>query len=91
MRNENEIEIIPIKYIPPKSFDMSSLNYCAFELLNQALYKQHPKALDELWKIVIEEWNNINLHILRKFLLFGKSRCNMIIQQKGYHIEYIRK
>lgn len=91
MRNETGIEAIPFKCIPPKSPDVSPMDYCAFGLLKQALYKRHPKTLDGLWKIVVEEWNKINLDILRKALLSWKSRCNMIVQQKGYQIEHIRK
>ena len=64
--------------------------YCALELLKAALFKRHPKTLDRLWRIVEEEWNNINIDVLRNFILSLKSRCNTVVQQIGYQIEHIR-
>lgn len=31
--------------------DISPMAYCVFGLLKQALYKQHTKTLDGLWKL----------------------------------------
>lgn len=39
MRNETWINTIPFKDIPLKSPDVSLMDYCAFELLKQALHK----------------------------------------------------
>ena len=64
MRNEARIEAIPFKCIPPKYLDVSSMDYCVFKLLKRALFKRHPKTLDEHSKIVKKMRNKINLEIL---------------------------
>ena len=55
MRNETGIETIHFKYIAPKSPDVSSMDYCAFRLLKQALFKRYPKILDGNCDTVKEE------------------------------------
>ena len=63
------IETIPFKCIPPKFFDVPPMDYCAFRLLKRANFKWHLKTMDGFWKIVKEEWNKINLDVLRISLL----------------------
>ena len=68
MRNETRIEAIHFKCIPFKFPDVSLMDYYAFGLIKQALFKQ------QLWKIANEEWNKINFDMSRNFLLFWESR-----------------
>lgn len=56
MRNETGIKTISFKCILPKSPDVLSMDYNAFGLLKQALYKQNPETLDGLCKIAQEKW-----------------------------------
>ena len=42
-----------------KSPGLPPMDYCAFGLLKQALFKQHFKTLDGHGKIVKEKWNKI--------------------------------
>jgi hypothetical protein len=91
MQIETGIKSIPFKHIPAKSPDVAPMDYCAFGLLKQGLYKRRPKTLAGLWKAVEEEWNKIPIFVLRKALLSWKTRCQMIVQRQGYQIEHIRK
>lgn len=68
MRIETGTDSIQFKYIPPKFVNISAIDYC-YRLLKQALYNQHSKILDRLWKTVVEIREKINAGILRKALV----------------------
>jgi len=74
MTAETGIKAIPFSHIPVKSPDASPMDFCAFGLLKQALGKRHPKTLAGLWKVVNDEWNKLDLTVLRKSLLAWKFR-----------------
>ena len=91
MTAETSIKAIPFSHIPVKSPDASPMDFCAFGLLKQALGKRHPKTLAGLWKVVNDEWNKLDLTVLRKSLLAWKFRCRAIVKNQGKQIEHNKK
>ena len=85
-RDEIGIEAIPFKCIPPKTPDVSFMDSYAFGLLHdiQRLWMDYGR----LWRRSREK---INLDSLKNSFLSWKTRCNMILQQKWYQTEHIRK
>ena len=81
---ETGIKSLPFDHIPVKSPDCSSMDFCVFGLLKQALIKRHPKSLNSLWKVVEDEWDKLSITTLRKSLLSWKTRCRAIVQNKGF-------
>ena len=69
MKNDTGLEATPFKCIQPKSPFVFLTDYCPFRLSKRALFKRHQKKLDGHWMIVKEEWNKINLDVLRNSLL----------------------
>ncbi|GBN89118.1 hypothetical protein AVEN_78869-1 [Araneus ventricosus] len=91
MKTHTVIAYIPFQHSPAKSPDVSPMDYCAFGLLKRALSKRKPTTIDGLWKVVEEEWKSMPLEILRKALPSWKSRCRLIVQKKGCHIEHLKQ
>ncbi|GBN07980.1 hypothetical protein AVEN_110779-1 [Araneus ventricosus] len=71
--------------------DASPVDYCAFGMFTRDLSKPKSAMIDELWKIVADEWKSIPLEILRKALLSWKLRCRLIVQKKGYQMKHFLK
>ncbi|GFY20249.1 retrovirus-related Pol polyprotein from transposon 412 [Trichonephila clavipes] len=61
------IKCIPFDDIPAAS----TMNFCAFGSLKQALRKRHTKTLSRLWKKVQEEWSSIVMTELGKVYFHG--------------------
>ncbi|GBM73022.1 hypothetical protein AVEN_66234-1 [Araneus ventricosus] len=91
MKTDTCIAYILFHHIPEKSPDVSPMDYCSVGLLKRALSKRKPTKIDELWKVVEEEWKSIPLEILRKALLSWKSQYRLIVQKKGYQIEHLKQ
>ncbi|GBL69436.1 hypothetical protein AVEN_111809-1 [Araneus ventricosus] len=69
LKTDTVIAYIPFQYIPAMSPDASPMDYCAFSLLTRDLSKRKPAMLDELGKVLEDEWKSIPMEILRKALL----------------------
>lgn len=91
LKTETGINYIPYSHIPVKSPDAAPMDFCVFGALKHSLGKRRPKTLGGLWKVLNEEWNNLNDVILQKSLVFWKIRCRAIVERKGYQIEHLRK
>ncbi|GFT22514.1 uncharacterized protein TNCV_3274711 [Trichonephila clavipes] len=52
-----------------KSSYTSVMDFCAFGVLKRALGKQHPRTLNELWKMDQEEWSKMYMTVQTKSLL----------------------
>lgn len=50
--------------IPAQLPDCSTTEFCAFGLFKQAVGKRNSRALNELWKMVRNDWDKI---VLRQF------------------------
>ncbi len=72
-----ELKLFP--HLNPLMYPLSSMDYCVFGPLKQAVYKRHSKTLDGLRKIVKEEWNKINPGVFKKCPLILEIK--MIVQQ----------
>ena len=67
--SETGIKCIAFNIIPVKLPDVSPMDICDFCLLKQGLGKRYPRTLNGLWKTVREEWDKIDVIVLRKSLL----------------------
>jgi hypothetical protein len=84
------INAIPFSSIPVKSPDAAPMDFACFGLLKRALRKRRATTLDGLWKVVMDEWNKLDLTILRRSLLSWKIRCRAIAKNQGKQIEHIK-
>ena len=66
------------------------MDFCVFGCLKRALAQRHPTTLEGLWKTVKEEWDNLDITILRKSLLSWKVRCSAVGKSRGYPIEHLK-
>lgn len=76
------ISYITLQHIPTKSPDVSSMDYCAFELLKRAFYKR---------KTTIYGWileNNKRMEILQNDM-FWKSQCKLVLK-KSYQMKHLK-
>jgi len=85
------INVIPFSHIPVKSPDASPMDFCVFGLLKRSIAKRKATTIEGLWKVVLEEWDLLDLGVLRKALLSWKVRCRAIAKAQGYPIEHNRK
>ncbi|KAJ9593469.1 hypothetical protein L9F63_014978 [Diploptera punctata] len=90
MEQETGIHAIPFSNIPVKSSDASLMDLCAFGIFKSALGNRHPRTIDGLWKACKEEWELLDMAVLRKSLLQWKLRCRAIARVKGHQIEHDR-
>jgi hypothetical protein len=90
-KEEFGINYVPNNRIPIKSPDVAPMDYCVFGLLKYALGKRRPTTLDGLWKAVCEEWDRLDLAILRRCLLSWKIRCRAVVKRRGLQIEHDRR
>jgi hypothetical protein len=87
---ETGIRAIPFHEIPVKSPDASPMDFCGFGLLKRAIGNRRPRTLDGLWKVCQEEWERIDLAVLRRSLMQWKLRCRAIVRRQGLQIEHNR-
>ncbi|GFW24500.1 hypothetical protein TNCV_607411 [Trichonephila clavipes] len=62
--SEALITSVPLDEISIKSPNASSMDLCAFGLLERTLGKQPPRTLNRDWKTIQEEWNKIYTTVL---------------------------
>ena len=89
LKRTHGINYIPKHDIPVKSPDIAPMDFCVFGLLKQALWKHHPKDLDELWKLTQREWRKIPMTRIRNALMSWKYRCRLVVKRSGRHIENV--
>lgn len=67
-KSKTGIKCIPFNEITVKSFDASSVDFCACSLLKRALLKRHLKILNGHMKMIQKEWCKIHMTVLRERL-----------------------
>lgn len=90
LKSKYGINYIPKKDIPVKSPDIAIMDFCVFGLLKQAIHKRIPSTLDELWKVVKQEWRRLPMVSIRRALMAWKYRCRRVVQRCGQHIENVK-
>lgn len=77
------IETSLLKCIPSMSFSVSPMDYCAFRIPKQALYK----AFKNISLTVVDSGGGVDQNIIIDTVPLI-SRCNLIDQQNGVHTGY---
>ncbi len=84
------IKIISNSEIPVKSPDASPMDFFGFGYLKRKCFVRRPTTISGLWKVLKNEWSKINADTVAKVYKSWGDRCQMIVREKGSHIENIR-
>ena len=75
---------------PPNSPDLNPVDYAVWGALQQRVYHNRKfTTVDQLKKIVVEEWNNLSQRFIDRSINEWRSRLARVVQQHGGHIEHI--
>lgn len=72
---------------PPRSPDLNPCDFFLWGYLKSVVYNPLPKTIDDLKSNIEREIKNINKEILKSTFNNFLKRCNLIINEKGGHIE----
>lgn len=74
---------------PAQSPDLNPIEHL-WDVLERKVRKRtpHPKNINELFDILVEEWNNINIEILENLVDSMPRRIEAVIDSKGYPTKY---
>jgi hypothetical protein len=84
------MKIISNEEIPVKSPDASPMDFYGFGYLKQRLKHRRATTLAGLWKVLNEEWNNVNPQMCTKVFDNWKRRLRLVSKRSGEHIECVR-
>ena len=75
---------------PPNSPDLNPVDYAVWGALQQRVYHNWKfTTVDQLKKIVVEEWNNLSQRFIDRSINEWRSRLARVVLQHGEHIEHI--
>lgn len=74
---------------PPRSPDLTILDYFIFPHLKNNVFKNRPQNLDELRDAIINACNNINVQMLENAFENMQTRINRCIVAGGEHFEHL--
>jgi len=72
---------------PPQSPDINIIE-SLWSILKDKLVRREPKTKEDLWKILLEEWERIDREVIKKLYDSIPSRLKAIIKCKGLHTKY---
>jgi transposase len=78
---------IPKEDWPPNSPDANVIE-ALWAVLQDKVYAREPRTLAGLKRIIVEEWNRIELNTLRKLVNSMPARLDAIIAAEGGHTKY---
>lgn len=90
LETETGITSIEPKRIPVKSPDCAPMDFCVFGVLKRKVGNRRPKNLNGLWKVLKEEWEKLDITMLRRSLLSWKVRCRSVAKGHGYPVEHLK-
>jgi len=74
---------------PPHSPDLSPLDFYLWGFLKDRVYKPSPTTLKELKANIKREIRGINNETCKAVIDNFKTRCDVVIAQKGRHVEHV--
>jgi hypothetical protein len=90
LKDRTGITIIMNDEIMVKSPDAAPLDFFGFGYLKRRAFTRRATTSAGLWKILKEEWNNIDRGMIERVYSSWKKRCQMIVIERGSHIENIK-
>lgn len=74
---------------PSKSPDLSPIEH-VWDLLDRRVRQRpvQPQTLRQLQMALVQEWNNIPMNVIRRYLRSMRRRCRAVIQSAGGHTRY---
>lgn len=74
---------------PSLSSDLSPIEHIWDELDRRVRRRpNHLQSLAELEQALIQEWNNLPLVLIRRYIRSMSRRCNAVINSRGGHTKY---
>lgn len=74
---------------PSKSPDLSPIEQ-VWDLLDRRVRQRpvQPQTLRQLQHALVQEWNNIPMNVIRRYIRSMRRRCRAVIQSAGGHTRY---
>lgn len=80
---------VDVMHWPSLSPDLSPIEHIWDELDRRVRNRPNPlHTLVQLEQAVIQEWNNLPLRLIRRYIRSMQGRCNAVIQSRGGHTRY---
>jgi hypothetical protein len=74
---------------PPRSPDLSSADYFLWGILQDKVYKNRPRTIQDLRANITTDINNIDRDTLRCVSENAVKRANMCLQEEGGHFQHL--
>lgn len=74
---------------PPRSCDLTVLDYFLFPLLKNTIFKTPVHTLEDLQQRIVEECNKITPNLLQKVFDNMKRRVALCIEEEGRHFQHL--
>lgn len=74
---------------PPRSPDLSPLDFCIFGYIKDKVFRSRLHTLQELREKILEVCNTINEGMLERIFENMKRRVNICIEAEGGHFEHL--
>ena len=74
---------------PSKSLDLSPIEQ-VWDLLDRRVCQRpvQPQTLRQLQHALVQEWNNIPMYVIRRYIRSMRRHCRAVIQSAGGHTRY---
>lgn len=74
---------------PPRSPDLTPLDYFLFGYCKQKVYERNPHTLDELKQYITDAINGIQIHTLQDIFINMRRRVALCLTQNGNHFQHL--
>lgn len=74
---------------PPRSADLTPLDFYLWGHIKQLVYKDNPKTIPELKDSITKAINSVSAETLKKVIYNMKKRAELCIEMKGEHFEHM--
>ena len=82
-----EAENVTVMDWPPQSPDLNPIEN-VWKTLGERSKARNPKATEQLWNALQEEWNKMTRQDINKLISSCNRRCQSGIETKGLHTKY---
>ena len=72
---------------PPQSPDLNPIEN-VWKTLGERSKARNPKTTEQLWNVLLEEWNKITQQDINKLISSCSRRCQSVVEAKGLHTKY---
>jgi len=74
---------------PPNSPDLNPVDYRVWGMLQERVYKENIRTLDELWQRITDEWERMDQRIIDNAVKQWRQRLRACVSANGGHFEHL--